>query len=236
MVWNGHNISTYLIAVVRLFSKNITQHWACCISINDNCMLLLGFQHHTQIPQLQLFPSQRANIQLNFIIQNLRRRLRGKDPGEGVDRVRLDQWASVAGSLRLVCEGEGGFHLGAAPPRMFPESGLQMTLPDHNETPWEQAHSVDSPPPLGSLVDPGPLRLGTLGLDGDVDPVLQPADVILLRHMDDVFSHKLRGQTYDSLRLGLKARLSAPPLPKKIPEDSWLRPVAPGYCQPLRHS
>ena len=47
-------------------------------------MLLLGFQYHAQIPQLQLFPSQTANIQLNFIIQNLRRRLRGKDPGEGI--------------------------------------------------------------------------------------------------------------------------------------------------------
>lgn len=104
-------------------------------------MLLLGFQYHAQIPQLQLFPSQTANIQLNFIIQNLRRRLRGKDPGEGVGRVRLDQGASEAGSLRLVREGEGGFHLGAAPPRMFSESRLQMTLPDHNEY-HESRHTV----------------------------------------------------------------------------------------------
>ena len=90
-------------------------------------------------------------------------------------------------------------------------------LPDHNEYPWDQAHGVDSPPPLGSLVDPGPLPLGTLGPDGDVDSALQPADVILLRHMDDVFSHKLRGQTQDSLRFGLKARLHAPSPPQEDP-------------------
>lgn len=98
-------------------------------------MLLLGFQYHAQIPQLQLFPSQTANIQLNFIIQNLRRRLRGKDPGEGTGQSQAGPRSTEAGSLRLVCEGEGGFHLGAAPPRMFSESGLQMTLPDHNESP-----------------------------------------------------------------------------------------------------
>lgn len=83
----------------------------------------------------------------------------------------------------------------------------------------KQEHSVDSPPPLGSLVNPGPLRLGTVGPDGDVDSVLQPADIILLRHMDDVFSHKLRGRHSDSLRFGLKARLHAPSLPNKILED-----------------
>lgn len=61
-------------------------------------MLLLGFNTTPQVPQLQLFPSQTANIQLNFIIQNLGRRLRGKDPGEGIGRVRLDQGASEAGA------------------------------------------------------------------------------------------------------------------------------------------
>lgn len=80
------------------------------------------------------------------------------------------------------------------------------------------------PPPLGQLVDPGPrLSLGTVGPDGDHGPVLQPADIILLRHMDDVFSHKLWGTYSGSLRFGLKAGLISPPflspLPSKILED-----------------
>lgn len=46
-----------------------------------------------------------------------------------------------------------------------------------------------------------------MGSDGDIDPVLQPVDIILLRHMDDVFTYKLWGKHSGNLRFGLKARL-----------------------------
>lgn len=50
-------------------------------------------------------------------------------------------------------------------------------------------------------------------MDGDIDPALQPVDIIFLRHVDDVFTYKLRGKYSGNLRFGLKARLPfLPPL------------------------
>lgn len=55
------------------------------------------------------------------------------------------------------------------------------------------------PPPRG----PAPLCQDGAVPDGHVDPALQPVDVILLRHVNDVFSHKLWGkQSYSQSLLG----------------------------------
>lgn len=54
-----------------------------------------------------------------------------------------------------------------------------------------------------------------MGPDGDADPVLQPIDIILLRHVDDVFSHKLQGQ----IQRQLQCESRTPSLPPHPPQD-----------------
>lgn len=51
-----------------------------------------------------------------------------KGSGEGVGRVRLDQYGTETRKLRQGCEVEGRFHLGVFLSRMLPEASLQMTL------------------------------------------------------------------------------------------------------------
>lgn len=109
----------------------------------------------------------------------------------------------------LGCEGKGSFYFARSQSPGGPAiSRVSM------RTGRKQKHCPLALLPEDSWLVRLRLCPGSRGPDKDIDPGLQPVDIILLRHMDNVFSHKLRGKYRCSLRFGLQARFLALPFPQ----------------------